>query len=223
MLYYNEDVKLNRRRLKEMEIVKEELDYRKAIIAEDKKIGLKERQKNVVAVIEKEFGVGLTNSKEGGTEKMANKKGGVKQNTKTKVDNLRKLLKVVPPGEVDLETVKLKAMSLLEEVEKAADFGNIKYELEKVNIGILNFKQNSRLIFGVRYAVCGDKVSYSLVTKETFKYFSKELHGKYAPGNWNVLFDLNNSDDIKKFTPIIEASIEKIKKTELPRDKVKKE
>ena len=201
-----------------------ELDYKKEILAEDKRHergSLRLRQKKVVKEIMEDL-----NSKEGGNSEMAVNKGGVKQkqNTKTfeKVATLRKLLKVVPPKEVDLETVKLKAMNYLEEVEKAADFGNIKYELEKVNIGILNLKQNSRLIFGIRYAVCGDKVSYSLVTKETFKNFSKELQGKYAPGNWNVLFDLNNSDDIKKFTPIIEASIEKLKKTDLPKDKVKK-
>jgi len=206
------------------EMAAEEFNYKKAITKEDERIGLRARQKKVVAAIEEEFGVGLTNSKEGGTGQMT-AKGGVKQKqtTKAKVDTLRKLLKVVPPKEVDLEAVKLKAMSLLEEVEKAADFGNIKYELEKVNIGILNFKQNSRLIFGVRYAVCGDKVSYSLVAREPFKNFSKTLQGKYQPGNWNVLFDLNNSDDIKKFSPIIEASVEKLKKTELPKKtKVKK-
>jgi hypothetical protein len=198
-----------------------ELDYKKAILVEDKRHergSLRVRQKKVVKEIMEDL-----NSKEGGNKKMAVKKGGVKQNTKTKVANLRKLLKVVPPKEVDLETVKLKAMNYLEEVEKAADFGNIKYELEKVNIGILNLKQNSRLIFGVRYAVCGDKVGYSLVTKETFKNFSKELQGKYSPGNWNVLFDLNNDSDISRLTPIIEASIEKLRKTELPKDKVKEE
>lgn len=201
----------------------EELNYKKAIIAEDERLGLRARQKKVVVAIEEEFGVGLTNSKEGGSNQMT-VKGGVKQNTKAKVDTLRKLLKVVPPKDVNLEAIKLKAMSLLEEVEKAADFGNIKYELEKVNIGILQFKQNSRLIFGVRYAVCGDKVSYSLVTKETFKNFSKELQGAYAPGNWNVLFDLTNGDDISKFNPIIKASLEKLKKAkeELPKNKDKK-
>ena len=197
------------------EMAEEEFNYKKAITKENEKIGLGVRQKKVVANLEKEFGVGLTNSKEGGTKEMKSNKGGVKTKVATKV-------KVVPPKKVDMNAVKLQAMSLMEEVEKVADFGNIKYDLEKVNIGILNFKQNSRLIFGVRYAVCGDKVSYSLVAREPFKNFSKELQGKYQPGNWNVLFDLNNGDDIKKFTPIIEASIEKLKKTELPKDKTKK-
>ncbi|MBA7589421.1 hypothetical protein ES708_31506 [subsurface metagenome] len=192
----------------------EELDYRKAIKAEGRRIdkgNLKVRQKKVVKGIMEDL-----NNKEGGTGKME-VKGGVKQTTKAKV-----VKKTVVPPKVNLETVKLQAMSFLEGLEKVADFGNIKYELEKVNIGILNFKQNSRLIFGVRYSVCGDKVTYSLVTKETFKNFSKELQGKYSPGNWNILFDFVNGNDIKKFNPIIQASIEKLKKTELPKDKVKK-
>ncbi len=189
-----------------------ELDYKKAILAEDKKHergSLRVRQKKVVDSIMED----LKNNKEGGNSEMAVNKGGVKQKQTTK--------KVVPP-KVNMETVKLQALSYLNEIEKAADFNGIKYELEKVNIGILNFKKNSRLIFGIRYAVCGDKVNYSLVARETFKNFSKSLQGKYQPGNWNVLFDLNNSDDIKKFTPIIEASIEKLKKTDLPKDKAKK-
>ena len=188
-----------------------QLDYHKAIKAEDKRIGkgsLKVRQKKVVKGIMED----LKNNEEGGTGKMT-VKGNIKIAKTTK--------KVVPP-KVNLETVKLQAMSFLEGLEKVADFGNIKYELEKVNIGILNFKQNSRLIFGVRYSVCGDKVTYSLVTKETFKNFSKELQGKYSPGNWNILFDFVNGNDIKKFNPIIQASIEKLKKTELPKDKVEK-
>lgn len=197
------------------EMAEGEFNYKKAIVAEDQKFGkgLRARQKKVVADLEEEFGVGLTNSKKGGTKEMA-VKGGVKTKVATK--------KVVPPKKVDLNAVKLKAMDYLEEVEKVADFGNIKYELEKVNIGILQFKQNSRLIFGVMYAVYGDKVSYSLVAREPFKNFSKSLQGKYQPGNWNVLFNLDNSDDIKKFTPIIEASVEKFKKVEQPKAKTNK-
>jgi len=196
-------------------MAEEEFNYKKAITKEDQKFkkgDLKARQSVVNADLERIYGVDL-NNKEGGTKKMA-VKGGVKIAKTTK--------KVVPPKKVDLDAVRLKAMGYLEEVEKVADFDNIKYELEKVNIGILQFKQNSRLIFGVMYAVYGEKVSYSLVAREPFKNFSKELQGKYQPGNWNVLFNLDNSDDIKKFTPIIEASVEKLRKVEQPKVKTNK-
>ncbi len=191
------------------EMAEEELDYKKAITKEDKRIGLKARQEKVVAKIMEDL-----NTKEGGTKQMT-VKGGVKQTTKAKV------VKVVPP-KVDLHKVGEEAEGFLRGLEPGLD--GVKYELEKVYIGEINFRQNSRLIFGIRYRVCGNEVTYSLVAKETFKNFNKELQGKYAPGNWNVLFNFTNGDDIKKFNPIIKASLEKLKKVkeELPKDKVKK-
>ena len=182
-----------------------ELDYKKALTKENEKIGLEVRQKKVVASIMEDL-----NTKEGGTEQMKVK---VKQKQTTK--------KVVPP-KVNLLQIGEEAEGFLRGLEPGLD--SIKYSLEKVYIGEFNFRQNSRLIFGVRYRVCGNEVTYSLVTKETFKNFNKELQGKYSPGNWNVLFDFTNGNDIKKFSPIIKASLEKLKKVkeELPKDKVKK-
>ncbi|MBA7516037.1 hypothetical protein ES705_08082 [subsurface metagenome] len=188
----------------------ESFNYKKAITKENEKIGLEARQKKVVKEIMEDL-----NTKEGGTEQMkSNNKGSVKTKVATK--------KVVPPKEVDMLQIGEKAEGFLRGLETGLD--SIKYELEKVYIGELNFRQNSRLIFGIRYRVCGDEVTYSLVTKETFKNFSKELQAHYAPGNWNVLFDLNNGNDLSKFDPIIKASLEKLSKakTELPKDKVKK-
>ncbi|MBA7613411.1 hypothetical protein ES703_20660 [subsurface metagenome] len=190
----------------------ESFNYKKAITKENEKIGLEARQKKVVASIMEDL-----NTKEGGNSEMAVNKGGVKQTTKAKV------VKVVPPKEVDLKAVQEKCSGFLKGLETGLD--SIKYELEKVHIGEISFKQNSRLIFGIRYRVCGNEVTYSLVTKETFKNFNKELQAHYAPGNWNVLFDFSNGNDIKKFNPIIQASLEKLKKAkeELPKKaKVKK-
>ena len=177
----------------------ESFNYKKAITKENEKIGLEARQKKVVASIMEDL-----NTKEGGNSEMAVNKGGVKQTTKAKV------VKVVPPKEVDLKAVQEKCSGFLKGLETGLD--SIKYELEKVHIGEISFKQNSRLIFGIRYRVCGNEVTYSLVTKETFKNFNKELQAHYAPGNWNVLFDFSNGNDIKKFNPIIQASLEKLKK-----------
>jgi len=202
------------------------LDYKKAIIEEDKKfkegglkevkgladVGLEARKAKVREKLEKEYGKNLT--KEGGTTKVKSQKGGVKQKQTTK--------KVVPP-KVNMLLIGEKAEGFLRGLEP--DLDGVKYELEKVYIGELNFKQNSRLIFGIRYRVCGNQVTYSLIAKETFKNFSKQLQGKYAPGNWNVLFDFSNGNDLSKFTPIIKASLEKLKKAkaELPKKaKVKK-
>jgi len=174
---------------------------------------LAERQRSIREKLEKEFRVRLEeeNKKEGGTEKMANKQSGVKTKMATKV---------VPP--VDLKAVEDQAFKYLEELKEVADFNGIKYELEKVHTGLLNFRQNSRLIFGIRYSVCGDKVTYSFVAKENFKNFSKSLKGHYSPGNWDILFDLTNSDDIKKFTPIVEESVAKYRKVEQLKAKAKK-
>jgi hypothetical protein len=189
-------------------MAEEELNYKKAITKEDERIGLKVRQEKVVASIMEDL-----NTKEGGTDQMT-VKGGVKTKVVTK--------KIVPPKEVDLKAVQEKCSGFLKGLETGLD--GVKYEMEKVLIGELNFRQNSRLIFGIRYRVCGNEVTYSLVTKETFKNFNKELQGKYSPGNWNVLFDFSNGNDLKKFNPIIQASLEKLlkAKTELPKDKVKK-
>ncbi len=187
-----------------------ELDYKKALLAEDKKHergSLRVRQKKVVASIMEDL-----NSKEGGNKKMAVKKGGVKIAKKTTKD--------VPPNKVNMLQIGEKAEGFLRGLETGLD--GIKYELEKVYICELNFRQNSRLIFGIRYRVCGNEVTYSLVTKETFKNFSKELQAHYAPGNWNVLFDFTNGENISKFDPIIQASLEKLKKADLPKDKIKK-
>jgi len=194
------------------EMADKEFNYKKAILIEDQKFGkgsLKERQKKVVDSIMEDL-----NIKEGGTKQMKPNKGGVKTKVATK--------KVVPPNKVNMLQIGEKAEGFLRGLETGLD--GVKYELEKVYIGEVSFKQNSRLIFGIRYRVCGDKVTYSLVAKETFKNFSKELQGKYSPGNWNILFDFTNGDDIKKFNPIIKASLEKLKKAkeELPKDKAKK-
>ena len=196
------------------EMATEELDYKESIRKEDAKFSgsLKQRQEKVVKAIEEDLGIKLT--KEGGNGQMT-VKGGVKQKQTT----TKKVVKVVPP-KVDMLKIREKAEGFLKGLETGLD--GVKYELEKVYTGELNFRQNSRLIFGIRYRVCGGEVTYSLVTKETFKNFSDKLHGQYSPGNWNVLFDFTNGDDLSKFKPIIEASIAKLKKTELPRDKVKK-
>lgn len=173
---------------------------------------LAERQRSIREKLEKEFKVGLEEekTKEGGTKKMK-KQSGVKTKMATKV---------VPP--VDLETVEDQAVKYLEELKEVANFDGIKYELEKVHTGLLNFRRDKKLIFGIRYSVCRDKVTYSLVAKEGFKNFSKSLKGHYSPGNWDILFDLTNSDDIKKFTPIIEESLAKYRKAEQPKAKAKK-
>lgn len=195
-----------------------DLDYQKAIILEDRKFdkgNLGARQKKVNAGLEKEFGIKLN---EGGGTKQMTVKGGVKQEQTTKAN----VVKTVVPPKCNLLKIGEKAEGFLRKLETGLD--DIKYSLEKVYTGELNFRQNSRLIFGIRYRVCGNEVTYSLVTKETFKNFSKELQGKYAPGNWNVLFDFTNGENLSKFNPIIQASLEKLSKakTELPKDKVKK-
>ena len=190
-----------------------DLNYKEAINAENKRfnyVNLKSRQKKVVAKIMEDLKI----NEEGGQETMT-VKGGVK--TKTKVATK----KVVPP-KVNLLQIGEKAEGFLRDLE--TDLDSVKYEIEKVHIGEISLKQNSRLIFGIRYRVCGNEVTYSLVTKETFKNFNKELQGKYAPGNWNCLFDFADGNDIKKFDPIIQASLEKLKKakTEPPKAKAKK-
>lgn len=187
----------------------EKLNYKKAITKENAKFSgdLKARQEEVVKKIMEDL-----KTKEGGTEQMT-VKGGVKQKQTTK-----KVVNVVPP-KVDLEKVGKEAEVLLKGLEKNLD--GIKYVLENVYTGFLSFRQKSRLIFGIRYRVCGNQVTYSLVTKESFKNFSKSLQGSYQPGNWDVQFDLNG-EGVSKFSPIIEASIAKLKKAEKPKTKVKK-
>lgn len=227
MLFYYNDVILNRKGDSEMkgaksnvkklvngldEMAEEELDYKKAITKEDKRLGLGERQKKVVADLEKEFGENLT--KEGGTKKMADKKGGVKQTTKAKV------VKVVPPKEVDIKAVQDKCLGLLKELTGIV--GDVENIIEETKIGFYNLKQGKKLLAGVKYLVCNGQITYSLILPESVKNFSKELPGKYPPGNWNAEFAFTNSNGIKKFLPVIKESLKKFKKVEQPKAKVKK-
>lgn len=194
------------------EMAEEEFDYKKAITKEDKRLGLGVRQKKVVAAIEKEFCVGLTNSKEGGTKQMK-VKGGVKQTTKAKV------VKVVPPKEVDIKAVQGKCLEFLKELTGiVSDVENI---VEETKIGFYNLKQGKKLLAGVKYLICNGQITYSLILPESVKNFSKELPGKYPPGNWNAEFAFTNSNGIKKFLPVIVESLKKFKKVEQPKAKKK--
>lgn len=194
----------------------EELDYKSAIKAEDKKFNrrrLKERQEKVKESLEKEYHINLTNKKEGGTEEMKSTKDVVKP---TKAANTKA---VTPKVDVNIEEVEGKAEGFLKELE--AELGDVKYELERVHIGLLKIKSNNRFIFGIRYSICGNKVTYSFVARENYKNFSKQLQGKYSPGNWNVLFPID-SNGIKKFSLIIGELSEKYRAKAKPVTKVAK-
>lgn len=186
----------------------EELDYKEAILAEDKKMGggLKGRQAQMRSKLEKEYNVNLTNLKKEEVNKEM-------ESTKKDVVKLAKAAdtKAVTP-KVDLEQVEAKARGYLEELEAVGHIDGMACELEIVHEGYLNLKSKSRLICGIKYRVCGDEVTYSLVARENYKDFSKSLQGKYSPGNWNILFNLTGSGSIQKLSPIISASLEKYRK-----------
>lgn len=196
----------------------EELDCRSAIKAEDKKFNgrrLKERQEKVKSDLEKEYNVNLKEEKitKGGTEEMGSTKDVVKL---TKAADTKA---VTPEVDVNIEEVEEKAEGFLKELE--AELGDVKYELERVHIGLLKIKSNNRFIFGIRYSICGNKVTYSFVAKENYKNFSKQLQGKYSPGNWNVLFPIDGNG-IKKFSLIIGELSEKYRVKTKPVAKVAK-
>jgi len=194
----------------------EGLDYKSAIKAEDKKFNgrrLKERQEKVKEGLEKEYHINLTNKKEGGTEEMKSTKDVVKL---TETANTKA---VTPKVDVNTKEVEEKAEGFLKELE--AELGDVKYELERVHIGLLKIKSNNRFIFGIRYSICGNKVTYSFVARENYKNFSKQLQGKYSPGNWNILFPIDGNG-IKKFSLIIGESSEKYRAKAKPVAKVAK-
>ena len=186
-----------------------QLDYHKAIKAEDKRIGkgsLKVRQKKVVKGIMED----LKNNEEGGNGKMEVK--GVKTKVVTK--------KVVPLKEVDIKAVQDKCLEFLKELNGIV--GDIENIVEETKIGFYNLKQGKKLLAGIKYLACNGQITYSLILPESVKNFSKELSGKYPPGNWNAEFAFTNSDGISKFLPVIEESLKKFKKVEQPKTKKKK-
>jgi len=189
-----------------------ELNYKKAITKENEKLGLRARQKKVVADLEKEYGTNLT--KGGGVKKMA-VKGGVKQKQTTK-----KVVEVVPPKEVDIKAVQDKCLGFLKELTGIV--GDVENVVEETKIGFYNLKQGKKLLAGIKYLACNGQIVYSLILPESVKNFSKELPGKYPPGNWNVEFAFTNSNGIRKFLPVIEESLKKFKKVEQPKAKKKK-
>ncbi|MBA7603828.1 hypothetical protein ES703_10946 [subsurface metagenome] len=188
-----------------------QLDYRKAITAEDEKFkkgNLEARQKKVV----KEIMEDLKNNEEGGTEQMK-VKGGVK--TKTKMATK----KVVPPKEVDIKAVQNKCLEFLKELNGIV--GDVENIVEETKIGFYNLKRGKKLLAGIKYLACNGQITYSLILPESVKNFSKELPGRYPPGNWNAEFAFTNSNGIKKFLPVIEESLKKFQKpVDKPRPKV---
>ena len=189
------------------ELADEGLGYHDTGEEEENKMrgGLKKRQEKVVKAIGKEYNINLTNLKKEEVNKgMKSTKDVVKITETTNT-------KAVTPT-VDLKEVEAKAIGYLKELETVGHIDGLACELETVHEGYLNLKSKSRLICGIKYRVCGDKVTYSLVARESYKDFSKSLQGKYSPGNWNVLFSLTDSDSIQKYLPIISASLEKYRK-----------
>jgi len=196
------------------EMAGEELNYKGAIIAEGKRFKGKDyrtRQKKVVKGIMED----LKNNEEGGNETMT-VKGGVKQKQTTKT----KVVKVVPPKEVDIKAVQSQCLEFLKELTGIV--GDVENIVEETKIGFYNLKQGKKLLAGIKYLACNGQIVYSLILPESVKNFSKELPGKYPPGNWNAEFAFTNSNGIKKFLPVIEESLKKFQKTEPPKAKAKK-
>jgi len=189
----------------------EQFNYKKAIIAEDRKFergSLKARQKKVVANLEKEFGVGLTNSKEGG-KKMTTQKGGVKTKVATK--------KVVPP-KVDLKKVEENAIRLLNELKGAVSLNGINdLKMVPTSAGYVSYKIKNRIIFGMRYSVNGKNGIYFKLTEKQFKEQLPKIKGSFI--NQFAEYVLPSEKDILVFKPLAELAISNIPK---PKAKVVK-
>lgn len=179
-------------------ILKENKKFNK----EDLKVKtLTERQSDVMANIEKDLGINLSeNKKKGGTVTMSKEQGAVKEITKTTKQ------KVAP--NVDVREVETQAERYLKELEDSAHMDPGRYEIEETRVGYLTLKSNSRFIAGIRYEICKGVATYAFVAREPYKNYSDKLKGAYAPNNWTVLFPIDGLG-VKKFSLIIGESAEK--------------
>lgn len=193
----------------------EEFNYKKAITEENKKFekgGLKARQKKVVADLEKEYGTGLKNNKEGGSETMT-VKGSVKQAIKVK-----KTAKVVP--KVNMARQEQKAISLLNELKSSVNCDGLKLEFSShTKSGYCSYKAGRRMVFATKFNSHGSILPVFNITEKEYK----ELGGKGKFGDWwTAEYNFKEKDD-KLLSKFAEVSLAKLRKpVDKPKPKVTK-
>jgi len=180
----------------------EKFNYKEAITKENKRLGLRARQKKVVTEIMES----IKNNEEGGVKKMV-VKGGVKQAVKTKMAK-----KNVPP-KVDLKKVEENAIRLLNELKNSVNLNGIKdLKLVPTRAGYVSYKIKNRIVFSISYTTNNKLIPCFVITREQFKGF-KSLGGVFGVNSWWAEFkDFNpEKDDIKKFVPVAEIALARYK------------
>ena len=129
--------------------------------------------------------------------------GGVKTKVATKI---------VPP-KVDIREVEAKAIELLKAIKDSVNTNGLQLELTRTKTAnYCAFKVKGRIAFAIRYTVGGELQPMFAINEEQYKalgFKGTRGHGNaYWASDW-AEYPFKAGDDIKKFKPVVEVTLEK--------------